>query len=595
MRFESGPLPELPAETDAATSKDKDKKKSRITVPGLSPEGTRTPNNVISLEAYAAAKAAKAEAAQAEKPAAEKSENVFSKLAVEKEDDTAEYDKTVENLDTTERQVIAESYVEAVAPEVAAEVADAQDASVEQLEAAANLALLAELKTRLSAETPPEEALEGAYESVAHTLEMPAEAVEAGEADITAEDEAEMPIATTSAASESEAVEPTAMPTAESAADDTEDDEDNVSTTTPPVSSGSGTSTSPPPPSPPAPPMPTAGPGGGSGGGSGGGGGSHNAYASFANTPNVNVYNTYNTVVTSPSVAFERRHNSQAAGLLVGGILGYLIGRRRGRIKTERKLIPIQKKLEGQVKDLHEKISVKEQQIRTLAHQKAETETVARKRQEIVQHLKKEHAVPASAAAEKAKAAPAVLAAEAAAAARTAERPMSPMPTGEASQTAKAVSEAGTQKVEEMNLATLLVVAESITVDKQPLRKMYEAGQLDERSLRRAISEHVRGGNVHEIVAREMVAKELPFEADPAIRQQAAAASASAAAASVAAANDPTDRTVLPDPLQLNATTSSLHSDAHRSSTHESHMSSRSAITIIVVFALALAVVALII
>lgn len=52
--------------------------------------------------------------------------------------------------------------------------------------------------------------------------------------------------------------------------------------------------------------------------------------------------------------------------LLVGGLVGYLIGRRRGRIKTEKKLLPVQQSLERQVKDLSDQITARELKIRQL-------------------------------------------------------------------------------------------------------------------------------------------------------------------------------------------------------------------------------------
>lgn len=56
--------------------------------------------------------------------------------------------------------------------------------------------------------------------------------------------------------------------------------------------------------------------------------------------------------------------------LLVGGLVGYLIGRRHGRIKTEKRLLPVQKKLEKEVKELSDHIFAREEKIRKLTAEK---------------------------------------------------------------------------------------------------------------------------------------------------------------------------------------------------------------------------------
>jgi hypothetical protein len=56
-----------------------------------------------------------------------------------------------------------------------------------------------------------------------------------------------------------------------------------------------------------------------------------------------------------------------AVAALIGGIVGYLIGRRRGRIKTEKRLLPIQKKLRKEVTNLQWQLQAKETKIRQVA------------------------------------------------------------------------------------------------------------------------------------------------------------------------------------------------------------------------------------
>ena len=60
-------------------------------------------------------------------------------------------------------------------------------------------------------------------------------------------------------------------------------------------------------------------------------------------------------------------NRSRRKHLLVGGIVGYIIGRRAGRKRTERKLNPDMEKLEYQVSQLHDAVLAKEEQIRGLA------------------------------------------------------------------------------------------------------------------------------------------------------------------------------------------------------------------------------------
>jgi hypothetical protein len=69
-----------------------------------------------------------------------------------------------------------------------------------------------------------------------------------------------------------------------------------------------------------------------------------------------------------PSTERMPLHDELTLRNLPGGIVGYLIGRRRGRIKTEQKLAATRKKLEARVDDLQESIIAKENHIRKAIH-----------------------------------------------------------------------------------------------------------------------------------------------------------------------------------------------------------------------------------
>lgn len=67
---------------------------------------------------------------------------------------------------------------------------------------------------------------------------------------------------------------------------------------------------------------------------------------------------------SSPEDSDDR--HSHLPYVLAGGLVGYLVGRRRGRIKTEHRLLPIQQKLETQVRDMHDSLLKREETIRRL-------------------------------------------------------------------------------------------------------------------------------------------------------------------------------------------------------------------------------------
>ena len=209
--------------------------------------------------------------------------------------------------------------------------------------------------------------------------------------------------------------------------------------------------------------------------------------------------------ITANGSEFDERR-AVARGLLIGGIIGYLIGRRRGRIKTEKKLGVIQKKLEGEVQAARKQIFEKEMQVRQLVRERAEVQD-RRSTQEIVR-------------AEVRQAAP-----------KTQEsvkvNPQENRTERLGKVTLKALEGQTTERVkarapttETMTRKELLETSESIAVGGTTLRRVYETNLISEHGLRRAVGEFRRGGDVRKVLAEELLMKEMSYERDPLMRNQ---------------------------------------------------------------------------
>lgn len=200
-----------------------------------------------------------------------------------------------------------------------------------------------------------------------------------------------------------------------------------------------------------------------------------------------------------------------------GGIVGYLIGRRRGRLKAEKKFNTVKKKLEKQVQSLEGAVVAKERRIRQIVREQAEAhperlvtilpsaEKVAEvpKRGGEARALHEQQPVPE-------RLGHLIVGAE-----RIEKSGLTPSETSPSAAPEKIKID---KNIETLSRAELLSISEKIVLDGSTLHHIYETSLVGERGLRRLVQEHLRGGDVKKALRREIVEREIDFERDPAMR-----------------------------------------------------------------------------
>jgi hypothetical protein len=290
------------------------------------------------------------------------------------------------------------------------------------------------------------------------------------------------------------------------------------------------------PPSPPTPPVPPSGSGGHATGGHGG----------FVPPVPIPGGGTSPSSLSPQSMMTP----SYPRGLLVGGIVGYLVGRRRGRIKAERTMRPVQKRLEKQVKGLQKTLIAQEYALRKSVAKRAAlekavivtgavSEQITRRPLERsnAPHAEQLHATPMVRSERIGKV---LVAAEA--------RPNKNVHT---EAPAPIITKSETKRVEQVDViqlakkgeqsphpqepltterrvallsrTDLLAVSETVAVEGTTLRKLFEGHMIGEQGLRRLVSEHLNGKDIQQTLRRELVEREIDFERDPQLRDRAGA------------------------------------------------------------------------
>lgn len=191
--------------------------------------------------------------------------------------------------------------------------------------------------------------------------------------------------------------------------------------------------------------------------------------------------NEATSVPQPPTVEVDFRHR-RSGNALLGGIIGYMMGRRRGRIRTENTFLPVQKKLEKQVIQLTDLIAAKELAVRSqVVREFNRTETLTPKFRKKVSEVRQPLSRPQSNENQVA-------------------QPEKPE---------KQEVRAPQKTIDTISLPLLLDIAEAIKLDGVSLRAMFENGSIDQKNLRKTMRQYLRGEPLEKIWPRTVA-----FEAE---------------------------------------------------------------------------------
>lgn len=179
---------------------------------------------------------------------------------------------------------------------------------------------------------------------------------------------------------------------------------------------------------------------------------------------------------------------------VIDDIVDYVIGRRYGRLNPEASHEEVERRLNGEVRDLELQLSARETHVRQIAQSKT-YEKVAKEvlssndvKQEIVRLASIEPELVDDIKNEK----------------QTASR-----------------KEAAGISAHTMKRSELIRLAEKIKVEDSNLREIFERHLVGEKGLKRIVAEYLRGGDFKKALRRELLEKEKDFERDPKLRDQA--------------------------------------------------------------------------
>lgn len=366
----------------------------------------------------------------------------------------ASEDEKLEQLDTTEQKVVAEQLVDDRLEAVETELTVAPPGSDQEASAIGAATFLEKLGDKLEdGQVIDDQILDEVTAETASELGIPLE-------EISHQEEAVGPVAPEP---ETDGFEPEAT-------DDVEEDDPATAV--------------PAPPSPPTPPAPSAS---GPTPASGGSGPTFSGPFGGDGAPGATLPNLYPAGPgpnVAPSLEQSDRH-SHLKYVLSGGLVGYLIGRRRGRIKTEKRLIPVQQKLEKQVQDLQQKLFVREESVRRLAV-RHRAELQHQDRFEVQETVKKERAKRAETL-------------------KVYETGVHKQPErlGKFALLPGAVGERES-KPEQLNERQLVEIAQTINVGSASLAEMYKSGRIELSDVREIVQQYLQGHDYEKLITKSI-------------------------------------------------------------------------------------------
>lgn len=230
---------------------------------------------------------------------------------------------------------------------------------------------------------------------------------------------------------------------------------------------------------------------------------------------------------TSPAVSEKTHSSSGGSEFLLGAFVGYLFGKRRGRIKAESEQHKVQKKLEDEVHSLESKIYTYEEKVRyeaeritenlvppkterspsvTAVATKHEEEKKKAEPEDISPQFKEVNGLHSSdfareAAAEIGLPSPRQQTSTQESSSRTQQGSLErSAPIYEGEQSFRSKQPEGQSLVNEdintMTLSAVLALAERVSFNNTSVRRLFEQGDIDERALREAlILRHRFGGD----------------------------------------------------------------------------------------------------